>query len=151
MDRLPSRPSDLAAIDFPGDQRDDRRLFCWIEGAEWLYAGASPIVNAGCSCPASRFHLDWYKRVYLPEAYRHSIGILDTHGNLILHVGRYANFDSAPGGPNGCKPGGTDIGITCARYIGGTDNYLCFEDWGERIVVLKLDYHAEATAAIRAR
>jgi hypothetical protein len=148
MEPLPNRPPDLAAIDFPGDQKDNANTFCWIDGAEWLYAGASPIVNSGCSCPAQRHHLDWYKRTYVPEAYRHSFAVLDTNGNLVMHVGRYGNYDNAPGGPKGAKPGGTDIGMTNVRYIGGTDNYLAFEDWGERIVVLKLDYHAEETAAV---
>jgi hypothetical protein len=123
----------------------------WVEGADWLYAGASPIVQSGCSCFSMRSHLDWYKRSYVPESYRHSIGILDTNGNLIMHLGRYGNFDDAPGGPKGAKPGGADIGMVCARYIGGTDNYLCYEDWGEKIVVLKLDYHAGETAAIGAQ
>jgi hypothetical protein len=139
MDQVPNRPPDLA--------RSNKGKF-WVEGAEWMFAGAAPVVEGGCICPRMRAHLDWYKRTYVPEAYRHSIGILDTNGNLILHVGRYANFDSAPGGKNGCKPGGSDIGITSARYIGGTDDYLAFEDWGERIVVLRLDYHAEETAPI---
>ncbi|MBA4388967.1 MAG: hypothetical protein C0404_13380 [Verrucomicrobia bacterium] len=136
VEETPKRPFDLG----DGD--------AWIEGTEWLYAGASPILHAGCTCPSSRFYLDWYKRSFVPESYRHSIGILDTNGNLIMHVGRYGNFDSAPGGKDGAKPGGDDIGITSARYLGGTDNYLCFEDWGERIVVLKLNYHAEETAGI---
>jgi hypothetical protein len=65
-----------------------------------------------------------------------------------MHMGRYANFDSAPGGKDGCKPGDTDIGITSSRFISGTDNYLVFEDWGDRLVVLKLDYHAEEACAI---
>jgi hypothetical protein len=134
LDILPDRPLDV--------------VDCWIEGAEWLYAGASPIVNTGCSCPAQRLHVDWYKRVYAPESYRHSFAILDTNGNLLMHVGQYANFDNAPGGPRGCKPGDTDIGMTAVRYIGGTDNYLAFEDWGERMVVLKLNYHAEESAGI---
>jgi hypothetical protein len=93
--------------------------------------------------------VDWYKRTFVPEAYRHSIGILDTAGNLIMHLGRHANFDSAPGGKSGAKRGESDIGIAMARYISGTDNYLCFEDSGERLVVLKLDYHAEKTVSIK--
>jgi len=56
-----------------------------------------------------------------------------------------------PGGPRGCKPGATEIGVTNARYLGGTDNYLAFEDWGERIVVLKLACHAEETVEIRTK
>ncbi|MBA4389092.1 MAG: hypothetical protein C0404_14010, partial [Verrucomicrobia bacterium] len=121
----------------------------WFEGAEWLYAGASPIVPGGCSCPTQRLHLDWYKRTYVPEAYRHSIGVLDTAGNLILHVGRYGNWDSWSG-PNSKIPvGGDGIGIYIARFISGTDNYLVFDDKGERLVVLKLNYHAEETVEIK--
>jgi hypothetical protein len=32
-----------------------------------------------------------------------------------------------------------------------TDNYLVFDDYGERLVVLRLDYHAEETAQVAAR
>jgi hypothetical protein len=121
----------------------------WVEDAEWLYAGASPIVAGGCSCPSNRLHLDWYKRVYVPEAYRHSMGILDVNGNLIMHLGRYGNFDDAPGGKNGIKPGGTDVGMMTVRFISGTDNYVVFDDWGEKLVVMKLNYHAEEIVPIK--
>ncbi len=112
----------------------------WCEGAAWLYAGASPIVPGGCSCPTQRLHTDWYKRTFVPEVYRHSIGVVDTAGNLILHIGEYGNFDS-----------GDEIATSDARMISGTDNYLCFSDRGERLVSLKFDYHAEETVPIRVR
>jgi hypothetical protein len=137
LEPLPERPPELW-----------RGAPNWIEGAEWLYAGDSPIVEGGCECPSSRPHLDWYKRSYVPEAYRHSIGILDANGNLIMHLGRYGNFDSASGAKSLIPVGGDDIGAFLPRYIGGTDNYLVFDDWGERLVVLKLNYHAEETAGI---
>jgi hypothetical protein len=57
LDPIPARPPELAAIDFPDDQADNNGD-CWVDGAEWLYAGASPISNVGCSCPAQRLHLD---------------------------------------------------------------------------------------------
>jgi hypothetical protein len=135
MDETPKRPPEMCGK-------------VWVEGAEWLYAGYAPMPVGGCECWSSRFHLDWYKRSYIPENYRHSIGILDTNGNLIMHLGHYGNFDTAPGGKDGAKPGGTDIGVTCPRYIGGTENYLCFGDMDDRIVVLKLNYHAEESAGI---
>ena len=87
-------------------------------------------------------------RAYVPEMYRHAIGIVDTNGNLIMHLGRYGNFDTVPGGKDGCKPGSDDIRFTAPRYVGGTDNYLAIPDWGEKIVVLKLAYHAEETVGI---
>jgi hypothetical protein len=140
IDRPPTRPFDVAGSGGGA----------WLEGIEWAYAGASPIAgHRGCTCPSMRTHLDWYKRSFVPEAYRHSIGVLDANGNVIMHLGTYANFDTAPGGKDGAKPGGTDIGTLTPRYIGGTDNYLCFEDWGERIVVLRLEYEEEETARIQ--
>lgn len=98
----------------------------------------------GCSCPSTRIHLDWFKRVYVPEAYRRSIGILDTNGNLIMHLGRYGNLDDAMK----MKQGSDDIVLHLPRYVGGTDNYLAFDDWGESLKVLKLEYHAQETARI---
>lgn len=118
---------------------------CWVEGAAWMYAGVSPAVPQGCTCPATRFHLDWFKRSYVPEQYRHSIGIVDTNGNLIMHLGRYGNHDDALR----VQSGSTDIPLTMPRFIGGTDNYLAFDDWGERITVLKLIYHTEDTISLQ--
>jgi hypothetical protein len=149
MDQPPDRPADL--IDTHGyyfdNTHDDP---CWVEGAEWFYAGASPIVPSECSCPSSRPHLDWYKRSYVPEVYRHSYGVVDTAGNLILHIGSYGNFDSGSGPKSKVPVGGDGIGIFVPRYISGTDNYVCFADWGERLTVLKLNYHAEETAPVAA-
>jgi hypothetical protein len=109
----------------------------WVEGAEWLYAGAGPIVCVTCSCPTNRAHLDWYKRSYIPEPFRHSFGVLDANGNLILHLGEYGNYDS-----------GKKIASSAAPYTSGTDNYFAYIDYS-RLVVVKLDCHAEERAQIR--
>ncbi|MBA4387139.1 MAG: hypothetical protein C0404_04100 [Verrucomicrobia bacterium] len=121
----------------------------WMEGAEWMYAGASPIVPDGCcSCPTQRIHLDWYKRVYVPESYRHSVGVLDGNGNLIMHLGSYGNYDSGFGAKSKVPVGGDNIAFYVPRHISGTDNYLVVSDWGERLVVLKLNYQAEESVGI---
>ncbi|MFC1672500.1 hypothetical protein ACFL01_05130, partial [Planctomycetota bacterium] len=146
MDERPNRPPDVASLNYANIWSKD--LGCWVEGAEWLYAGASPIVCGECSCPTQRFHLDWYKRSFVPEAYRHSFGVLDTAGNLIMHLGRYGNYDSGFGAKSKVPIGGDNIAVFIPRFISGTDNYLVFSDWGERLVVLKLDYHAEESAGI---
>jgi hypothetical protein len=86
---------------------------------------------------------------FVPEAYRHSIGALDTNGNLILHIGRYGNLDSGDGAKSKIPVGGDNIGIAFNAMVSGTDNYLAFDDWGERIVVLKLNYHVEETVGIQ--
>jgi hypothetical protein len=137
LEEPPARPPDFAGN-------------AWIEGAEWTYAGASPIVPADpCSCPTQRLHLDWYKRVYVPESYRHSIGILDTAGNLIMHLGTYGNYDSGFGAKSRIPVGADNIAFYVPRHVSGTDNYLVVADYGERLVVLKLNYHAVETAAFR--
>jgi hypothetical protein len=138
MESLPKRPADL----WKG-----RR--CWVDGAEWLYAGASPITFGGCACPAQRLHTDWFKRSYVPEAYRHSVALLDTGGNLIAHIGRYGNYDSGFGPDSRIPVGDDGIALFQPRYIGGTDDYVCFSDWGERFVLLKVDYHAQETAPVQ--
>ncbi|MBA4388322.1 MAG: hypothetical protein C0404_10100 [Verrucomicrobia bacterium] len=143
MEPVPARPADTVSTGNSGEGKT------WYDGAEWIYAGAVPIrVPGGCSCPTQRIHTDWYKRTFVPEAYRHSVGVLDTAGNLILHVGQYGNFDSGNGPKSKMPVGGDGIGMFLARFLGGTDNYVAFDDRGERLVVLKLNYHAEETAGI---
>ncbi|MBA4387739.1 MAG: hypothetical protein C0404_07145 [Verrucomicrobia bacterium] len=143
LEERPARPADLMSVAFA--DVFGKNIWCWMEGSEWLYAGASPIVSTGCSCPTQRLHTDWYRRTYVPESYRHSFGIVDTAGNLVMHLGRYGNQDSA----NAMKPGSDDITVFSPRFISGTDNYICFEDWGERLTVLKIAYHAEESVGIQ--
>jgi hypothetical protein len=140
LNPLPDRPMDLV-----GSKESQGG---WVEGAEWLYAGASPITWGGCKCPQMRCGLDWYKRSFVTEAYRHSIGILDTNGNLIMHVGRYGNFDSADGAKSRIPIGGDNISVFHPRAVSTTDNYMVFDSWGERLTVLRLDYHLEETVPI---
>jgi hypothetical protein len=147
LDKYPPRPAEVVDAKFA--HNGAKGTHCWVEGAKWFYAGASPIVqDASCKCPTMRHHTDWYKRSFLPEQYRHSIGVVDSNGNLILHIGRYGNFDSASGAKSRVPVGGDNIGLSLVNYVSGTDNYLAFEDWSERLVVLKLDYHAEETVPV---
>ncbi len=140
LDPAPTRP-----VDVTGGKGGS----AWVEGAKWIYAGAGPQSAAGCTCPSMRPHLDWYKRTFLPESYRHSIGVVDTNGNLIMHIGSYGNFDSGDGPDSMIPVGGDNIGLTLPRFVSGTDNYLCFDDWAEKLVVLKLSYHEEESAGIQ--
>ena len=153
-DPPPKRPVDVAGSNKmagPGSGKFDmQKRSGWVEGVDWIYAGASPIVPSGCSCPNMRIHTDWFKRTYVPEMYRHSIGIVDTAGNLIMHLGRYGNADSGRGPDSPVKVGGDEIAMSHVQYLSGTDNYLCLSDAGNaRIVVLKLDYHADETVPIK--
>ena len=70
---------------------------------------------------------------------------MDAAGNLLLHLGRYGVYGEA--GTLSPAPDGS-VPLTLARFVSGTDNYLVFDDWHERLIVLKLRYHAEAEAAV---
>jgi len=151
LEPLPERPPDLICTDWAGDNYlTDKNAWAWVEGIEWMYAGASPITFRGCSCPTLRFHTDWYKRTFVPEQYRHSIGALDTAGNLIMHIGQYGNLDSGDGPKSKIPVGGDGIAMCAVRFIAGTDGRLVFEDHSERIVCLKLNYHVEESVNIPA-
>jgi sugar lactone lactonase YvrE len=158
MDRWPVRPPDTAGSGWGWNTVKENSDWVtggggsWAEGAEWLYAGASPIVPLSCSCPNSRFATDWFKRNFVTEAYRHSIGVVDAAGNLVLHIGRYGNADSGRGPDSPVKVGGDEIAMAHVMYAAVTDNYLALSDVAnERITVLKLNYYVEETTSIGAR
>ncbi len=142
-DTLPARQPDLIQTGEGAEYKvPDNDV--WAEGVEWLYAGVSPIVSYHCSCMDMRACLDWYKRSFVPEMYRHSIGILDTGGNLICRVGRYGNLDEG-GKP---APGNDGVVMTRGAYVSTTDNYMVIADWGRRLISAKLGYRATETAAV---
>ncbi len=153
MDKYPDRPADTAGSGWGWQSTKENawsqgKTGDWAEGAEWLYAGACPIVPLSCSCPNSRFYTDWFKRSFVTEAYRHSVGVVDTAGNLVMHVGTYGNADSGRGPDSPVKVDG-GIAMAHTMYVAATDNYLCLSDMaGERVTVVKLGYHAEETVPI---
>jgi hypothetical protein len=148
LDPLPARSPDLH--DYSAFGSPETQNVAWVEGAHWIYAGLSPMVPSGCTCPSVRPCLDWFKRSFVPEAYCHTIAVLDTNGNLVLRIGSYGNWDSGHG-PRSKIPVPDGIGLTLPRFLSATDNYLAFDDWGERLAVLKLNYHAQETVPIQMR
>jgi hypothetical protein len=68
-----------------------------------------------------------------------------------MHLGRYGNLDSGNGAKSRIPVGGDSIAVFIPRFISGTDNYLVFEDWSERLAVLKIGYHAQKTVPIRTK
>ena len=73
---------------------------------------------------------------------------MDTAGNLIMHLGKYGNFDSGEGAKSKIPVGGDNIAITFNRFVSSTDNYLVYDNHGEQLVVLKLNYEAEESVGI---
>lgn len=54
-----------------------------------------PIGRENCACRSPRFDIDYYDRLYVPNAVRCSVRIYDNSGNIILEFGQYGNYDSA--------------------------------------------------------
>jgi hypothetical protein len=62
---------------------------------------------------------------------------------------KLASFEKPESGAHVDGPGlVVEQAATMVRFISGTDNYLCFEDNGERLVVVKLNYQAEESVGI---
>jgi hypothetical protein len=131
----------------------------WVEDAEWIYPGAGfAHPSAPCQCWNTRFAVDYFGRVFIPEFIRNQAAVLDTNGNLILHVGKYGNIDD--GVPLAASPeseirsaksiGGDEVSLVYANYVAvHSDRRLFIADAGNgRIVGVRLDYHATETVPL---
>ncbi len=145
---LPDRPQDLA---FPK---------MWAEGAHWMYGGVGwggQNYSSGCSCPNTRFALDYFARSFTPEIDRYNVGVVDSAGNLIVRVGQYGNVeDGMPlvkdGGPSDPRSiGGDETAIFFAPYVATqTDRRLFIADPGNaRIASVKLGYHTDSLMPLK--
>ncbi len=74
-----------------------------VKGALWRRrAGFLPGHGheVGCLCEATRFDIDGYGRLFVPDPFRFRVEVLDASGNQITHFGSYGNMDSrGPGSP----------------------------------------------------
>ncbi|MFO7899308.1 MAG: hypothetical protein R6V58_09630, partial [Planctomycetota bacterium] len=145
--------------DRPPDLQNSSHGRAWVENAEWLYggvgfAGFNMIGHGGgCACWFARFELDEFARSFAPEPHQYRVAVLDSAGNLILHVGRYGNVaDGVPldrkGGPKAVRSiGGDEVSLVHACFVGThTDRRLFIADLGNaRILSVKLGYHASET------
>ncbi len=75
-----------------------------MKGILWQYLGVSPFATnrpqiagwtGGCSCSSPRFDVDDFGRVFLPDAVRCRVLVLDTAGNALCTFGTYGNQDPA--------------------------------------------------------
>ncbi len=140
--------------DPPARSHDLARPKAWVEGAHWMYGGVGwggQNYSSGCSCPNSRFALDYFARSFTPEIDRYNVGVVDSNGNLILRVGQCGNVDEgmplvkAGGPPNPRSIGGDETALFYAPYVAThTDRRLFIADPGNaRVVSVKLGYHEE--------
>ena len=126
----------------------------WCQGAEWRYRGFGICVNRteswgdpACSCYTSRFGMDEHGRLFVPDIFRFSVGVLDSCGNEILRFGAYGNVDSA--GPESALPERQmPLASPYAVAVWGGSAFIA-DRKSRRIVVVRLTYAAEATCPVR--
>ena len=123
----------------------------WTQNLLWSYPGMSTLTIATntCTCPQCRFDTDLYGRCFIPESWRYSVGVCDTNGNPILHIGRYGNADSGRG-PDSPAPVAGDIAFSQCDFVSTvSDRWLYVADTGNwRLVRIRLGYHTEAVVPL---
>ena len=117
----------------------------WVKGAEWFFPGIGTVSHQGCRCMKNRPAVDWFGRVFVPEADRYSIAVLDGSGMVIHRFGAYGNPDDGRAAGKGYVP------IAHIDHVAvATDQRLfAYDRWNKRMVSAKLSYHTEATAPVR--
>lgn len=78
-----------------------------LVGAKWYHRGGSIPVRGGdygayCHCETSRFGIDGFDRLFVPDIPRFSVRVLDSAGNQIAEIGSYGNMDNR--GPKSDHP-----------------------------------------------
>jgi DNA-binding beta-propeller fold protein YncE len=141
-----------------------------VTGAEWIRPGVGNVSMFRCNCENVTFDVDEFGRVFFPDLCRFQVGVLDTAGNDVTHLGGYGNPDNR--GPDSAvadpKSGQLrprraddpatlksplaepDIALAWPSGIGVTDKHLYVGDpVNRRLLRARLTYQAEARAEIK--
>ncbi|MFW6164066.1 MAG: hypothetical protein ACODAJ_14965, partial [Planctomycetota bacterium] len=91
-----------------------------LENARWLRRlGLHPVKHEiGCFCETTRFDIDAYGRVFVPDVLRFCVVVLDANGNKLTRLGTYGNMDSrgpASPVPEPALTFGWPLSVECAR------------------------------------
>jgi hypothetical protein len=101
----------------------------------------------GCHCETTRFDIDGYDRLFIPDIFRFRIYALDANGNVITHFGSYGNMDSrGPGSPVPTPeiPFGWPLSAECAH-----DKVYVADVINKRVVAIEFDYEVSEECVIR--
>jgi hypothetical protein len=102
----------------------------------------------------SRFDLDRYGRLALPNVVSTSVTVVDNAGNLICQFGKYGNFDSqyVPPDSADAKPivAIPDIPLCWPTGAGFTEKaiYVC-DTYNRRVVRADMTWKAEQTCQVK--
>jgi len=151
-EKKPKKPDGVPAdAVFYRDAYMDRAV--WLEGALWRYNGFALCTNRtqsygdpGCSCWTGRFALDEHGRLFVPDVFRFSVGVVDVNGNEITRFGGYGNVDSA--GPDRAIPEPEIPVAWCNTVAVGGGRVYIADRINRRIAVVQLTCAAEKTCRI---
>jgi len=144
--RIERRPGGRHVTGWPDWYKD--KGVVKVTGSKWMRLGVSPVpaVNQACVCVSARFDLDPFDRIYVPDAGRCRVMVLDTQGNEITHFGTYGNMDSA--GPNSPVPQ-PDIPLAWPGCVAASPEAIYISDWlNVRVVRVKPAYAVEAACDV---
>ena len=135
-----------------------------VEGALAMYPGVAPFSGGGyggnsscCVCRVSRFDLDSYGRLALPNVVTASVRVVDNAGNKIIDVGNYGNFDSRYANPDTTagKKGQPTVATPAIPMAWPTGTgfseksiYVC-DTYNRRVVRVDKTYRAEETCPVK--
>ena len=115
-----------------------------VEGARWRYAGCGPVPtlylswgDPACTCTNSRLAVDPYGRVFVPDVFRFSVEMIDTHGNQLGRIGRYGNVDD--------HLIGDQPRFAWPAFVSASDDHIYVSDSvNRRVAVIRIEYSATA-------
>jgi hypothetical protein len=123
-----------------------------IAGALWCRGGftITPASNwsvGACACYTSRFAVDYYGRVFMPDNGLFAVRVLDAAGQPLLMFGDYGNEDSAGPGSRVARPA---IPLAWPYAVSAGRGGVYVSDFvNRRILRVDFDCAAEAGCAIR--
>lgn len=103
------------------------------------------IQSSRCNCESARFDLDGYGRLFIPDAMRNSVVVIDANANELARIGSYGNMDAR--GPDSPAPK-PNVALAWPLVVFATDTALYVGDTiNSRVLKVKLACAAEATVA----
>jgi hypothetical protein len=122
------------------------------EGVQWCHLGMSYIVYrhfdyARCNCEYTAFDMDFFDRMFIPDALRFSVEIIDKEKNTLLRLGRYGTWADADDKESSAKQEPELGWVTCVRVA---DNVCLIGDHiNHRLWKVHLGYAFKADAEIK--
>jgi DNA-binding beta-propeller fold protein YncE len=129
----------------------EKRFRTRVKGVQWMHTGIYPMPGGpvwfGCTCYGSRFGVDGFGRVFLPDVATFCVRVVDTNANRICRFGGYGNMESRGPGSPVPEPA---IAFAWPQYVAVSDEAVYVSDViNRRIVRVKLAYRARKQCPVR--